>query len=127
MKDVVRGKLLSSWADPIAGEPADDFMYLLTLGVGFIDDDGVDLDGFELFYVQVCTPKWLQRRLADASVVSGHHLLVVGEYQPEAVVEYCRAFIENLSGGTVQDVMEKMDGLARWADAYPDDGGHHVR
>ena len=59
---------------------AEDFRCTFGLTVG--PDDG---EGGEVFYLTVCTPKWLERECEKAGFVSGRHHLIVSNYDLDRI------------------------------------------
>jgi hypothetical protein len=62
----------------------------------------------------VCTPKWLEQKLADRAVVSGHHHLIVKCYDIAAIRSFLVRYAEKCSGETCQDVAKMLLRLGGW-------------
>jgi hypothetical protein len=56
----------------------DNFGILIDLEIGIVGKEGADL-----FYVMLCTPKWLIENMKQEEIVLGLHYLIVFEYNYE--------------------------------------------
>ncbi|MEP6534040.1 MAG: immunity 8 family protein [Bryobacteraceae bacterium] len=97
--------------DPAKFNPDDlqDFRCTFGLKIGPANDDGE-----ELFYLSVCSPKWLARACEKDGFVWGRHHLVVPEYNLSAIMEIITKLVEVCSGGSWQEVTAKLGGVAAW-------------
>lgn len=68
----------------------------------------------DLFYLTVCSPKWLARACEKDGFLWGRHHLIVSEYNPKAIIRIITPFVENCSGESWKDVALKLSRLARW-------------
>jgi hypothetical protein len=73
-----------------------------------------DGDGGELFYLIVCTPKWLATECEKDGFVWGRHHLIVPEYNLKAITAIIITFVERCSGESWQEVTSKLSRIASW-------------
>src|SRR6266487_3639063 len=85
----------------------DDFSYLLTIDICALDGGGV-----ATFDVQVCTPKWLARRVEEEPIINGLHVIVVQKHDAQSLRSFIENYVNSLSGGTWSDIVDKMEYLA---------------
>jgi hypothetical protein len=71
-------------------------------------------EGEESFDMIVCTPKWLEQKLTDRVVVSGHDHLIVKGYDIAAIRSFLLRYAEKCSGETWQDVAKLLSRLGSW-------------
>ena len=87
----------------------DSFAIGVCLQVGAVGSEGGDN-----FYLEVCTPPHLVDRLADETIVSGRHRLIVGHFNYQSLVEYVRKYVASCSGDTWDEVAGKVSRLGHW-------------
>jgi hypothetical protein len=87
----------------------EDFCCTLGLTIG---PDGSD--GGELFYLTVCTPKWLARVCEENGFAWGRHHLIVPEYSLSQITQRVTRFVENSSGSSWSEVATKLSRIASW-------------
>ena len=94
---------------------------------GFVPDDFEDFccnfvlktgpaseKGEELFYLTVCSPKWLASEVQKDGFVWGRHHLIVPEYNLKAITAVLTKFVERCSGDSWHEVVEKLSRIALW-------------
>jgi hypothetical protein len=70
--------------------------------------------GEESFDVTLCTPAWVARRVAEAKIIEGRHLLIVSEYSYGLVHDYVSRYVSSCEGRTWQEVAARLARLGRW-------------
>lgn len=73
-----------------------------------------DMDGAELFYLTVCTPKRLAKIADRDGFVWGRHHLIVPHYDLKAITQAITKFVEGCSGEAWADVALKVSRFAGW-------------
>ena len=73
-----------------------------------------DSAGSELFYLTVCTPRWLARASEKDGFVWGQHHLIVPEYNLKRITEIVTNFVERCSGDSWAEVGTKLARIASW-------------
>jgi hypothetical protein len=73
-----------------------------------------DSDGGELFYLTVCSPKWLAGACEEDGFMSGRHHLIVPAYNLKAIMQIVTKVIDNCSGDSWESVAIKLSRLANW-------------
>jgi hypothetical protein len=61
-------------------EISDNFGFIIDLEIGIIGQEGADL-----FYVMLCTPKWLIENMKQEEIIVGLHYMIVFEYNYEKI------------------------------------------
>ncbi len=87
---------------------ADNFGFPLCLQIGPDNEHGQDI-----FYVFICTPKWLQQNIEERFYDLRHHLLVK-DYNFEALISYLEEQVLKCTGETWRDVAAKISRWAAW-------------
>lgn len=83
---------------------------LLTLVVG-----PIGAPGEESFDVSVCTPKWIEARIAQTgSPLVGRHLLVVNSINIFEIVAFLKQQIGSLDAPTWQELAQTIGRIGRW-------------
>lgn len=95
--------------DDYRPDEADCFGFLLQAFFG--PPDGA---GSESFDILVCTPKWLERELGEADVISGHHRLIVKRYDLDGIRRYLSKYAQHCSAADWQEAAQKLGQLGRW-------------
>ncbi|MBV9494299.1 MAG: immunity 8 family protein [Acidobacteria bacterium] len=85
------------------------FAFLLQLMVGSTAGPGE-----ESFDVFVCTPQWFVRSHAPTEIVSGHHKLIVFEYDYRRLESNLRKRVEATMGETWEEVARKLERIGGW-------------
>lgn len=73
-----------------------------------------DADGGELYYLTVCSPKWLARACEKDGFLWGRHHLIVPEYNINAITQVITRFVERCVGESWKEVAAKLNRLASW-------------
>lgn len=77
--------------------------------------------GSESFDILVCTPKWLEREMAEDDVISGCHRLIVKRYDLDGIRRYLSKYAQRCSGVDWEEVARKLGQLGKWEfEAYPE-------
>ena len=71
-------------------------------------------EGGELFYLTVCTPKWLVKGCEKDGFVWGRHHLIVAEYNLKVITAIITRFIERCTGESWQEVALKLSRITNW-------------
>ena|SRR5437764_15008385 len=71
-------------------------------------------EGEESFDVNVCTPRWLERRVHQEGFVIGTHRLIVSTYDPAQIRTVLVKLIEGHSGDTWAEVAHKVGTIGLW-------------
>jgi hypothetical protein len=87
----------------------EDFGCTLCLKIG-----PANADGEELFYLTVCTARWLARACESDGFLWGRNHLIVPEYNLKAITEIVTKFVENCSGDSWSEVTAKLSRIAAW-------------
>jgi hypothetical protein len=87
----------------------DDFCFLLQAMIGPAGEEGE-----ESFDIEVCTPKWIEKRHRVDEVVVGLHYLIVREYNYQRIVKAIEKFLQGCSGKDWSDVSNKVSRLGLW-------------
>jgi hypothetical protein len=85
------------------------FGFLLQAMFGTEGDEGED--SFDMI---VCTPKWLEQKLAERVIFSGRHHLIVKEYSFITIRSFLEKYARRCSGETWQEVAQKLSRVGRW-------------
>jgi len=106
------------WYSSDVGDPEefhppspDDFSYTLTLEIGIRNGRHKGADNF---YVEVCTPKWIDRQLKDSFAELGVNLLIVPSHDFARVREFLSSAIEALEADSWEELALKISRIARW-------------
>ncbi len=101
----------SSNLDPASDIPDDfrDFGCTLGLKIG-----PSNAEGDEVFYISVCSPKWLMRQCEEDGFVWGRHHLIVQEYTLRSITAVVTRFVENCSGESWPEAAAKLSRFAAW-------------
>jgi len=70
-------------------------------------------EGTEYFQVLICTPKWMLENEKDKKIISGHHRLIVFEYNQNDIVNYLKRYLANCSGNDWNEIIHKINNIAR--------------
>jgi hypothetical protein len=97
--------------NPDSFVPGDFENFGCTFGLTVGPDDS---DGGELFYLTVCTPRWLERACEKDGFVWGCHHLIVREYNLKTITEIIMKFVDSCSGDSWTDVAGKLSRIANW-------------
>jgi Immunity protein 8 len=97
--------------NPTAYVPDDYVDFVCTFGLTIGPGDG---EGGELFYVTVCTPKWLVKACEKDGFIWGRHHLIVPEYSLKAITAIITKSVERCSGESWQEVASKLSRTASW-------------
>ncbi|PVE57301.1 immunity 8 family protein [Rhizobium rhizogenes] len=87
----------------------DDFGYYVQATIGPEGEDAGDVFGF-----QVCTPKWISRELLTDGSIFARHMLIVAEYDYQAVSKLISALCERTMGTDWQDIAHKLGRYGYW-------------
>jgi len=103
--------LMTSDIDPRTYWPdeEDDFGYYVQATIGLEGEDAGDVFGF-----QVCTPKWISRELLTDGSIFARHMLIVAEYDYQAVYKLISALCERTMGTDWQDIALKLGRYGYW-------------
>jgi len=103
--------LMTSDIDPRTYWPdeEDDFGYYVQATIGPEGEDAGDVFGF-----QVCTPKWISRELLTDGSIFARHMLIVAEYDYQAVSKLISALCERTMGTDWQDIAHKLGRYGYW-------------
>ena len=71
-------------------------------------------EGQESFDVNVCTPAWLGKEVAQEGFVIGRHYLIVSNYDPSFIKRIIRKFVERWSGESWHEVAQKVSRIGYW-------------
>lgn len=85
------------------------FAFLLQISV-----TAENLQGEEIFDVQVCTPLWLLSKYNKDEVIIGRHLLIVFEYNFSRIKKRIVSYIESCFGETWTEVAQKVGRIGYW-------------
>lgn len=85
------------------------FGFLLQVMVGI---EGVD--GEESFDVEICTPRWLEKKYGVDDIVLGKHHLIVRAYSYSKIEFFIRSFLKGCEGDSRENVAEKVSSLGKW-------------
>jgi Immunity protein 8 len=85
------------------------FSFLLQMIIGPLGKDGE-----ESFDVIVCTPSWLEQKVARHGVMTGRHHLFVSRYDYGELLTYIRSYCDQCGGSSWPEVAEKLGRLGRW-------------
>ena len=91
--------------------PEDSESCACTLGLTIGPSDG---EGGELFYLTVCTAKWLEKACKKDGFLWGRHHLIVPEYNLKAITAIITKFVERCSGESWGEVATKLARIANW-------------
>lgn len=80
--------------------------------------------GEEIFQFQVCSPEWLAHELESYPAVWGTRLLIMAQYNPEAIEAHVRKRLRHAVGKDWISVAQKIGQWANWEfeDYSPYDG-----
>jgi hypothetical protein len=87
----------------------DEFGFLLQAMIGPAGEEGE-----ESFDIEVCTPKWIEKRHRVDEVVIGLHYLIVREYNYQRIVKAIERFLQGCSGKDWSEVSKKVSRLGFW-------------
>ena len=73
-----------------------------------------DCDGGELFYLTVCSPRWLVGACERDGFLFGRHHLIVQEYNLRTIMEIVTKWVDNCSGESWKYVASKLSRFASW-------------
>lgn len=92
-------------------QPADpeSFCFLLEITVGLKGQNSGDN-----FSLQVLTPNWLLQNHQNNDVVFGRHVLIVFEFNLDAIFREIKNKIESLEGSSWQEIADKISRIAQW-------------
>ena len=71
-------------------------------------------EGGELFYLTVCSPRWLATACERDGFLWGRHHLILPEYDLKTLTKIVTKFVENCSGESWESVALKLSRLASW-------------
>lgn len=100
------------------GSP-DNFGFLLQAMIGPEDEDGE-----ESFDIEVCTPKWIEKKLGPDEALIGAHYLIVNGYNYQKIVHTIEKFLLGCSGRDWSEVSRKVSRLGLWEFEGYEDGAH---
>ena len=83
------------------------FPLFVTVGTEFAE-------GEDLFYIQVCTPKWILENHCREDVIIGRHYLIVMEYDYARIIQTITAFCSQWEASTWPELAEKLGRLGQW-------------
>lgn len=83
--------------------------FLLQIMVGPRDGEGE-----ESFDAVVCTPQWLSENHSSDEVISGHHHIIVFEFDLERLRRFIEGFLSECEAPSWQEVALKVGRLGRW-------------
>ncbi|WP_090268222.1 immunity 8 family protein [Pseudomonas panipatensis] len=87
----------------------DSFGFLLQAMIGPADEEGE-----ESFDIEVCTPKWIEKKLGSNEVIIGVHYLIVRDYNYQKIVHAIEKFLLGCSGENWSEVSMKVSRLGLW-------------
>ena len=70
--------------------------------------------GAESFNIEVCTPRWLETQLDGEGAIFGRHLLVVRNYDYEAIVKKIERFLDLCTGSDWPEIARKVSRIGLW-------------
>lgn len=95
--------------DSFVPEEDDCFGFLLQAFFGPVNSPGEE--SFDIF---VCTPSWLERNLAEESVVSGRHYLFMKRHDLRVLRAYLNKCAQQCDGATWSEVALKLGRFGKW-------------
>ena len=97
--------------DPVKFTPEDPEYFGCTVGLTIGPSDS---DGGELFYLTVCSPRWIAKACEKDGFLWGRHHLIVPEYNLKAITEIITKFVERCQGDSWKEVAAKLNRIASW-------------
>ncbi|HEV2804293.1 MAG TPA: immunity 8 family protein [Chthoniobacterales bacterium] len=92
--------------------PADAELFSILLQIIVTPEN---LEGEESFDLLVCTPRYLQSKLAsDGTPIFGTHMLIVGRYDFRAIRRVIEDYCDNLDEPNWEKLASKLARIARW-------------
>lgn len=80
-----------------------------------------DIEGEESFDLQVCSPKWLEKRLEKDGFLFGRHYLFVPAFDGKKIKALLTKMIERHTSNTWTEAARKIGRLGLWEfEDYPD-------
>ena len=71
-------------------------------------------EGDELFYLTVCSPRWLAKAAEEDGFLWGRHHLIVPEYNLKSITAIITKFVERCSGESWTEVAGKLSRNVAW-------------
>lgn len=90
-------------------EDSRNFSFLLQAMIG-----PADTEGEESFDIEVCTPEWLRSQYSDSEVLSGHHFLIVFDYNLDQIKNYISHYCERCEADNWEQLANKLNRLGKW-------------
>lgn len=97
-------------------EPLEVFQPEITDNFGFLIDLEIGIDGKEgadLFYVMLCTPKWLVENMKKEEILVGLHYLIVIEYNYENLYKKLNELF-CINGNDWDEIANKLGYIGQW-------------
>ncbi|AYM81031.1 hypothetical protein G6L67_07635 [Agrobacterium tumefaciens] len=103
--------MMTSDIDPETYWPdrEDDFGFYVQATIGPEGENVGDVFGF-----QVCTPKWISKRLEVEGMIFARHMLIVAEYDYRAVFKRISDLCQKTTGSDWQDIAIKLGRYGYW-------------
>ena len=73
-----------------------------------------DRRGGDLFQIMVCSPDWLKTQHQDRKAMWGRHMLIVFEYDLDAIKGFINSYVEQCSGDNWLPIAQKLNRVASW-------------
>lgn len=87
----------------------ENFCFLLEITVGPRGQSSGDN-----FSLQVLTPNWLIQNHQKYDVVFARHMLIVFEFDLDAIFKEIKNKIESIEGNSWQEIVDKISRIAQW-------------
>lgn len=73
-----------------------------------------DQDGAESFGIQVCTPEWLRLNYSSDGAVFGRHMLIVFDYDLDAITLKISRYCERCVGTNWREIATQLAQIGQW-------------
>lgn len=70
--------------------------------------------GDESFYVVVCTPRWLERRVREDGPLIGHYLVVIESWDTARVQLFLTSAVESMEASNWHELAGKIGRIGKW-------------
>lgn len=90
-------------------EVVDNFCLFLQIMVG-----PQGKEGEESFDIELCTPKWIEGKVANGEFFIGRHYVFVREYNYEKLQIFIDTFLRGCSGQNWNEIAEKVARVGKW-------------
>ena len=73
-----------------------------------------DTAGADIFRIFICTPDWLKKRLPSEKIMLGRYLMIVSEYDLDAIIIFINQYIEKCDGEDWVSIANKLSRVWQW-------------